>query len=288
MRVFVQILLVVWGLLIPGVLVASNTDDQRKDKATRIDLALRQSTVIQSMTQSACFAMGGIDVDRSSTTALLELDTYATVLTGFREGHQWLGLLPETNADMLFKISTTNRVWDRYRPAIQQIVAQDRHSVVMDQILTLNAQVIDESNSLAHYFLSEFGDEVFPADLIGALHLASHHRMLSQRAMKELCYIRFGLGGLGMRDRLKATLEEFSAAGLALLNGASGVPPPPNARIKRNYRTAALFWSKIQPTFETVLADHIPGDAELISALKLNASVLKQLNQAVGGYLLQF
>ncbi|MEM6312323.1 MAG: hypothetical protein AAF754_20050 [Pseudomonadota bacterium] len=280
--------MVIWALLIPGSVIGSDTDDHQKDRATRIDLALRQSTVIQSMTQSACFAMGGIDVDRSSNTALLELDTYATVLIGFREGHEWLGLLPETNPDMLFKIRTTNRVWDRYRPAIQQIVAQDRHSVVMDQILTLNAQVIEESNSLARHFLSEFGEEVFSLEMISALHLASHHRMLSQRAMKELCYIRFGLGGSGMRSRLQATLAEFSAAGLALVNGASGVQPPPNARIKRNYRTAALFWSKIQPTFDIVLADKIPGDAELISALKLNASVLKQLNQAVGGYLLQY
>ena len=276
-------------MVVAPVLGLANTDEARqRDKTARIDLALRQSTVIQSMTQSACFAMGGIDTDRTSSVAMMELDTYSTVLNGFRDGHEWFGLLPESEPDMLAQIATAQAVWNQYRPAIQQIVAQDRHSVVMAQILTINAQVIDQSNALARHFLSQFGSDVFPDDLAGALHLASHHRMLSQRALKEMCYIRFGLGGADMRKRLAATLQEFAAAGDALMNGTGGVPPPPNGRIARNYRTAALFWSKIQPTFDTILADHIPEDAEFASALKLNSTVLKQLNQAVGGYLLNY
>lgn len=257
----------------------------KKDKVARINLAIQQGTLIQSMTQAACFAMADVDAKRSGNKALEDIDTYETVLEALRDGHEWLGLLPEARPEMLTDIATTEEAWQRYRPNVQQIVARDYHTVIINLIYQLNAPATDSSTWLAQQFIDAFGSDVFDPSFNAALLLAGHHRMLSQRALLELCFVMAGVGGDGMRARLDLTLKEFEAAFETLAEGNSDIAPPPNARISRNYRTAKLFWKKMRPVLEKAINGDQIAEADVTKVLKFNKSVLKQLNQAVEGYL---
>ena len=256
-----------------------------EDGATRISLAIRQETALQSIGTSACFAMGGVDARRQGDAAIEQMDSYRTVLEGFREGHEWMGLAPTTDPEQLTAIAYAEEVWQAYEPAVHQILANDLHSVVVQQILADKSGTIVSAVALTSAFVRFFGADVTGADMIGALRLAGHYRTLTQRALREMCFVYFDIGGQAKRDALRATLEELDATMQRLTNGDTGIVPPPNARIERNFRTANLFWDRMRPTIEAVLTDAPPSPDDIAKALKFNESVLKQLNQAVDGYL---
>ena len=254
------------------------------DATKRITLALRQATLVQSMGAAACFAMGGIDTSRKAAQALEHADTYDTTLIALRDGHDWLGLMPVNDARDLAAIATATETWRGFRPAVYQIVAGDLHSVVMRQLMQDTDSTVDSSNALAHHFLETLDLQKVAADQQAAAQLAAHTRMLTQRALREMCLILFDLGGAEMPMQLDSTLAEIDAAFKTVSAGAAGVAPPNNARVARNLRTAELFWSKMRPTLEGARDNDTPDPIAVQKMLKLNKSVLKQLDQAIEGY----
>ena len=186
---------------------------------------------------------------------------------------------------MRIAIAEARQDWHDYGAAIRQLIHKDYHSVIMRQILARNQAALEGANRLSKRFIDAFGAEVFDPQLTAALELAGYHRMLSQRALKETCFVLAGIGGQPMREQLAATLQEFDSVLTRLQTGDAEIAPPPNARINRNFRTANLFWKKMRATMEAILAGQTPDETTLKKMIKFNASVLKQLNQAVEGYL---
>jgi len=262
---------------------ASSTEE--RNQIERIKLSLRQATLIQTMTSSACLTMGGFDTKSASNAALDDLDTFKTVLAAFHAGHEWLGLLPETDSAVLAQVSNVDAVWNRYRPAVEQLVAGDHHTVVISQLLSQTATISEASNALAAAFITHYGSRTVERDLGRALEEAARHMMLSQRVVKEICYAHFGLGGAGLPAELRRTIQTVDAGFTELSEGSARVPAPPNARVKRNLRTAALFWDKVKSVAEPLANGETVTKADLQKALKMNKSVLKQLNQALESYL---
>lgn len=256
----------------------------REDKVQRINLALRQATLVQRMAQSACFNMGGVQPERTSSAALEDVDTFGTVMDGLQDGHDWFHLLPETNPERLTRLAELSTRWHDYGAAVRQIIHKDFHSVVIAQIISSADATTDETNKLAAEHIGQFGDDVLDKGMADTIVLAGYYRMLSQRALKELCYAHFEIGSRKMPAFLDYTLQEMEETLARLREGGDGILPPPNARIERNYKTAALFWSKMRPVLDKVVNGEAPSEAELSKVIKFNASVLKQLNQAVEGY----
>ncbi|WP_415920371.1 hypothetical protein [Tateyamaria sp. SN6-1] len=254
------------------------------DDGARVALALRQATLVQGMSASACFAMGGVDAQRQGARALELSDTYRTTLGALRDGHDWLGLTPVSDASSLAAIETASHVWRGYVPSIRQIIAGDLHSVVMRHIMIETDLVTDSANSLAAHFLDNSADLKLSEDAARAAQAAASVRMLTQRALREGCYVRFALGGDEMRTQLVHTLRQIDTLFVRLAEGDAELAPPPDARVARNFRTAQLFWSKMRPTLDAMHAGEAVDDITVQKMLKLNTSVLKQMDQAVDGY----
>lgn len=262
---------------LPGVSVAQDT-------VPRITLALRQATLVHSMNAAACFSIGGIDADQQRARAVELADTYDTSLAAFRDGHDWLGLAPTSDPDDLDAIALAHTHWRAYRPAVDQIIAGDLHSVVMGQIMRDTGPTANDANRLAIHFL-----EAAPLDGISdaqraAGQLAAEYRMLTQRALTEMCFVHFGLGRHMMRRRLGMTMDAIEASITQLKFGNARVALPPTPRVERNLRTAQLFWDKMRVTIDAVRYQDPIEDEAVVKMLKLNKSVLKQLDQAVAGY----
>ena len=255
------------------------------DTAVRLTVSLRQLALVQTMRAATCFAMGGVDADRQAALALEQADTYETTLTGLRDGHDWLGLSPTRDPDDVAVIAATEAVWRAYRPAVYQIVSGDLHSVVMRQIMRDADQTVVSAEQLAGHFLETLEAADISPDRRAAAMLAARFQMLTQRALAETCFVLFDLGGAETRDRLTRTLEEADQTYALLTSGALDIVPAPSARVTRNMRTANLFWGKMRPTIDAVQDTQMPDADAVQKMLKLNQSVMKQLNQAVAGYI---
>ena len=273
------------SVLLPGLARAASDGTARRDADARVTLAIRQPMLIQTMTHAACFAMGGVNPALTRSTAIEEHDTFRTVLDAFRRGHEWLGVLPGARPEVLARVDATALRSRDYLAAILQIVHGDFHGTVMRQILDDNARITDASIALADLFIAEYADDGLSGRQLAALRLAGHFRMMTQRALTEMCLVHFGIGGARMAEILTRTLDEVESLYGVLSEGDADVAPPPNARIGRNFRTAKLFWDKMRPVLDRVAAGEDPAEADVQKVLKFNKSVLKQLNQAIEGYL---
>ena len=279
-----RILALLFGLvLLPTS--AWSSDEAVRNQIERIKLSLRQAALVETMTSAACLKMGGVDADTASNSALDDLDTYATVLTAFRSGHEWLGVLPENDPAMLTRLTALDRVWAQYHPAVEQLVAGDYHTVVVAQLLTENARISEASQTLAGAYIAHYGSDKINPDLGRSLEFAARHLMLSQRIIKEMCFVHFGIGGTAMPSALRQSIAAFDAGFADLSEGTKDVPSPPNARVTRNLRTAALFWKKMKAVADPLASGETVSTTDLQKALKMNKSVLKQLNQALESYL---
>ncbi len=256
------------------------------DATARIKIAFQQGVLVHSMSHAACFTMAGIDLSRNKTRAIEDFDTFTTALKGLREGHEWLRLAPETDPRLIAHVEDMQDTWRLYGPAVQQVLHKDYHSVVLQQIIDNGDMVFDASISLAHDIARQHAGEQLDPKLLAAITLAARHRMLSQRAIKEFCFVLVGLGGEQMPKRLNATLQEYDMLLQRLRSGDTEIAAPPNSRVERSFRTADLFWKKITPLFERAAAGEVPTEMEIAKALKMNASVMKQLIAASDAYLL--
>ncbi len=185
-------LVMLWA---PAPILANGAGaDQLRDRVARVTLAARQSALLHSMAMSVCFSIGGLDAQRMDSQALEQADTYSTVLAGLRNGQQWMELLPETDPANLDALSRASEHWQRFEPAIRQLVAGDWHSVVIRQSIYSVTPTSDSADALARHYLTRFGEELIDAPSAAGMRLAAHYRMLSQRALSEMCYIHFDLG----------------------------------------------------------------------------------------------
>lgn len=260
--------------------------DELRNKSQKINVALKQSTLLESMTQTACFAMSGLQRRENRSEALDQIDSFGTALAGLREGHEWLGLRPETHPAALQGLGVADQSWTRFRPVIQQLVNGDNHSVVVQQLLSDSSPAQHITNALSQEMIKAHGHDLSVRMQTGLFEAAAH-RMRVQRSLSELCFVMNGIGGAQMADRLTQTLSQIDAGFTYLAEGNGTIPKAPNARVQRNLRTAALFWGKMRPNFDLALSGQGISEATLRKTLKFNKSVLKQLNQAVEGYLPQ-
>ncbi|MEL7098243.1 MAG: hypothetical protein AAGM84_05375 [Pseudomonadota bacterium] len=229
--------------------------------------------------------MGGIDPDRQADAALEAVDRYGTALAAFSDGHEWMGIAPPSDPADLSRIATVQTAWAAYAPAYHQILAGDRHAVIMSQILRGIDPAVESASTLASYFISaEPGGEIVDPSVVPALRLAARQRLLIQRALRQMCLIHVGLAGPPMRVALIDTLAHIRIGAERLASGNGDVVEPPDARIARNLRTADLFWSKMRPAIKAVASGAGTSNDDIAKVLKFNKSVQKQLVQAVDGY----
>lgn len=255
-----------------------------RNKAQKLNISLKQATLLEGMTQTACFVMSGVDRNQVRTEALEYVDGYDTALSGLRAGHEWLGLLAEDNPGALAQLERADAHWQGLQPVIQQIVHGDYHSVVIQQLLSGREPARLQARALSAEMISVHGNVLSEAERVGLVE-ASAHRMRTQRALTELCFFLNDIGGVETKRHLQASLAEIEAGFTYLSDGTGPLLEAPNGRVKRNLRTAALFWRKISAEIEAALVSETADTAAIRKALKLNKSVLKQLNQAVEGYL---
>lgn len=273
--------IVITALVLGGFARPAHAAD---DSAVRISLSLRQAALIETITAATCFAMGGIDAQRQKSVALEGLERYGTVLTAFREGHKYLYLSPLPKTADASTLVWAEDTWQAYAPSLQQIIAGDLHTIVMRHVLTDREETVLTAIAVSSDVMKDHGNNVLASGALPALRLVGHLQLLTQRAVRQSCYVHFGLGGADLPQTLRATLNEITTIFARLSSEGDVGATLPNARIARNIKTAGMLWGRVAPAIALILDDPAIDHTAIAKMLKMNGSVLKQINQGIDGF----
>ena len=262
-------------------------DRESYNNLKRIKLSLQKEALVLKMTHAACYAVGGLNPARKKALALDLMENYDATLTSFRDGAATIGVLPETEADVLMQIDALEAVWEEYRTAMQQVVSGDHHALIVGQMLSSYTELADASSQLAAGFIDHYGAEAVDEDLGRALRLSARQAMLSQRMIKEMCYVHFGVGGKVMAHHLRETVKAVDAGFAALMDGDATVPSPPNTRVEDNLRAAQEMWGDVRTLAQAIADGATTQDEQIAAALEQNIQVLQYLQRAKEGYLFE-
>ncbi|MFQ6552318.1 type IV pili methyl-accepting chemotaxis transducer N-terminal domain-containing protein [Aestuariibius insulae] len=268
--------------------IASSIQVSPESVGTQIDVAGRQRMLSQRMAKSFCYAVSGIDEDRSIATLDAARDLYRRSHVALRRGDAELGLFEENDPKVNDVWSAVDLRWIRTDAAINDALAaesvtDEMMAVVVKEtgsMLGLNNDLVTElRTAYTRYIGSSDG---FQNTLL--IDFYGRQRMLSQKLAKEVCVVAQGYDVPDARDALIETLEIFETSLTAFIDGmqAAGIPPAPTSQIRDQLLTAKSHWDPAKPVVEAVLAETDVPDEDLARFDASMDEFLVEMNKAVG------
>ncbi len=240
----------------------------------------------QQMTKAACLAM--IDVQREREVAIANRAAveFERILEALILGAVEEGLAAEADPVTLKQLHHIKRISPALTRSVQQIAAGDFHTVAVGMIMERNLPTLAEMNRAVVMIEAQADGLATPAELASTINLAGRQRMLTQKMMKEACFIHAGLDPQKNRTALADSIQLFGKTLAGLQNGdpANGLIVPPNAGISTALAKSAGIWGEVQPTLAALAGggDIHPQNLGPLS-VRLDA-LLASMNAAVGLY----
>ncbi|WP_195822508.1 type IV pili methyl-accepting chemotaxis transducer N-terminal domain-containing protein [Roseobacter sp. MH60115] len=252
----------------------------------RMNYAGRQRMLTQQIARNACFVMAGVDPERFAGKTETNVRQFSSVILGLRNGDPKLGILPETNQDVLAALSDVDELWNSLGPAARQISAGDFHSIPMRQLINLNTETLTRMHATVKIMEGLYQDERVSADLLATISLAGRQRMLTQKVSKEVCFKTIGLRNVGAAEKVDATIADFDAAMAKLLAGSEegGILAPPNRQIKRQLIRADKAWGDFKELVQHVRDEPNVDHGTGVKLANMSDQVLREMDLAVTMY----
>ncbi len=280
-RLFVGV--VVFWLLAVGA-GAAQTITASKNATNKIKLADRQRLLSEQLGRSICLVMGHIDAASESDKARGSADLFDTTMRALRDGDENMGLMAETSADVLAALDRVEEISVTYRAAALQVGAGDLHAVPVGQIMLLSDPLLSRSNDALDIIVSTYGDAK-STSRVKTVELARRQTMLSQKLMKEICFVSLNIEHTHMIANLSTSIVEFERAQILLEHGSmvEGVLPPTPKRAQKLAVVRGL-WDEFAVTARNVAAGRQLNTAELENLVHLSNQLLFKCKQAARAY----
>ena len=222
--------------------------------AIRINLAGRQRMLSQRMAAASCLALIGVGGAERRQVALAAHDDFATALVALQFGQNSLGLPAENHPDIRAAFQDVEETWRSYGPAIQQLAHGDQHSVVVLQLLVHNVTALARSNAAVQHIVKVHGDSGIDPALSKAINLAGRQRMLSQRMMKDACFVSVGIDTEGSATDLEQSMKLFQETLHNLIRGnpSKGIAAPPTPGVARQLQVVSAQWKDFSVALRSV------------------------------------
>ncbi len=282
-----MLLAAAFGLFGLAPVVMAQTPASDAALAQRVDLAGRQRMLSQRMGMASCFVMGDVDAARYSDVAQQAHDLFAETQAVLRQGGTKKQLEPARDPQVLALLDQSDEIFDTFGRAVLQISHLDLQSVVVAQVTELDLPLLERLNDTVNAIESMGPSATQGGALANTVNIAGRQRMLSQKVLKEFCYVGLGVDRTRQQKRLAATLELFETS-LALLEVGSadqGVLEPPNARAEGRLRRARLVWEKLLPILRLGIAGEEVGHEDLLRVASFSEDLLKASQHVVASYL---
>lgn len=242
----------------------------------------------QFMSKAACFASANLEVKHHKNAMSSAHWLFETTLEGLRHGDAIKGMLPETNATVIAKLTEVDKLWAKLGPAV--VAAGDsgfKDAGALDAVYRLNVPTLKTMNEAVSLIEKTYGGNgAVDEETAAAINVSGRQRMLTQKASKEFCYIVMGKDADANRKHLKATLMLFNTSLNSLINGNRDlkIPEPPVGEIYDQLQLVHKLWQPLNVVFQKAADGVEPGKEEIRIILDGNEPVLKAMNKAVWLY----
>ncbi len=274
------------GFGFASVVVAQTTASDAA-RVQRIDIAGRQRMLSQRMGMASCFVMGDVHAEQFGGIAQQAYDVFAQTQIVLRDGGTKKNLAPEGDPQVLALLDQSDDIFFTYGRAVLQVSHLDLQSVVVAQVTELDLPLLDRLNETVKAIEAQGASATQGGALANTVNIAGRQRMLSQKVLKEFCYVGLGVDRIRQQKRLAATLELFETS-LALLETGSvdrGVLGPPNARAEGRLRRARLVWEQLLPILRLGIAGEEVSHEDLLRVAAFSEDLLKASQHVVASYL---
>ena len=237
----------------------------------------------QRMAAASCLALAGVDSDNRAKVAQTAHADFSRTLTALRFGDPELDLPVEQNADIVAALAEVDTIWASYGPAVQQLSHGDLHSIVVAQLMDLNLPALKLSNAAVQEITRAYGAGVIDPASAKTIDIAGRQRMLSQKMMKEACFVAIGLNAASNQEHLDTTVALFDASLSKLIHGddAAGVTAPPSRAVLVQLQKVETYWEQFRLGLSLVEPNSPMSRADLAALADQSDRVLREMHQAV-------
>jgi len=252
---------------------ASNVDSET-ETAIKIDVSGRQRMLTQRLSAATCLAMAGIDAAHRIKVAKASWNDFNVALDGLANGNVDLGLTPSSDPDVLAAIDNVDVLWKSFGPSVQQILAGDVQSVTINAIVLQNVPLLKASNVVVQALIRESRNGSIDNGLAGTIDVAGRQRMLSQKMMKEACFIAVGLNIKDTQAALQQSMDLFEASLIKLSQGdaEAGIVAPTSRELEVQYAKVRSLWKDYSEGLNAVLKSE--GRLDFLADLGLQSDAL--------------
>ncbi len=244
----------------------------------------------QKMTKELLFTavmpQSSANLEHAEQTVKLFNDT----LYSLRDGNTELGLPATTDPRILRQIGKVDELWIQYRTVVEGIIAS-RSIAESDvaAIAKLNLPLLKEMNKCVTLYERQASGASMQGNpaLAVAVNLSGKQRMLSQKMTKELLLITYGFDTETNMLLLTETYSLFDRTltglerGDDLLELSAAVNTP---EILQQLEVVKSVWAKYLPVVKSAADGEEISAERLVLIQKLNMTLLKEMNKAVGMY----
>lgn len=266
-----------------AVAAESNQRVQHDKVAFRLNEAGRQRMLTQRMSKAACLANAGVDAALHRDMARDAAQRFGMVLTGLQSGNSDFGLEAETSRMVQIQLEKTDALWAEFAPLVERLSGEASDQDALIALRKSNVRLLKQMNRSVTAIQSETASGLDMSQQAMALNVAGRQRMLTQKAIKELCMIMTGIDPEADRKALRATVTEFEDTMHDLRVGSPerNLVPAPTWQIDAQLEMVEGLWFELVPVMHTVMAGGDISHGDLGYAAFIAEAVLGEMNNAV-------
>lgn len=259
----------------------SSTITPEKNAFNRIKLLERQILLSEQIGVAVCLMLADVQSASQSDKARGAADLFASVQNALHIGDENMAILPETSDPVLQTLKQIDDVFYTFRAATLQLVNNDLHSVPASQVMRLDDVLMELVNNAVEVVAHEYGAASGDKAKRATQSLARQQTLLTQRLIKDMCYIMLDINTDAMRTELQDTISTFDTSQTQLRKGSgSGTlrTPPKPAAIKKLNAVDAL-WGEMAALARPATSQAPVTQDDLLKVLDLSNKLLFKTKQ---------
>jgi len=254
--------------------------------AHRVNIAGRQRMLSQRMAKSSCLMVADISATSSFDQLTQTFDLFSRSDVALREGDQSMQLEKEPFPAVIKALQRIDEPWADYKllveTAIEEIYLEDQALLALDAaslkvLKFMNMAVFRTGRAYAAHVEQVSLGQTITVDVAG------RQRMLTQKAVKEACMMRYAPDPSIVATQLAETMQLFDTSLTALQDGFSdvGIQPPNSPELVRKLRDVADLWRPVKELLAIAAEGVVLTDQDLSKLASLSEPLLVTMNEAV-------
>lgn len=288
MRFFIGTLILSLGFVATTPMPSFAAALSAEQISQKVNISGRQRMLSQRMAAASCLSMADQGAEHYRALAQSAHDEFRAQLTGLRDGAQDMNLPAEADPGVIAALDAVEAQWARYSVPVQQLAAGYVDTAAVVQVMEYNEDTLRLSNDAVKAIVQAYETATLAPEVARAIDMAGRQRMLSQKMLKEACFLTVGIAVEENSEALRRTKALFETSLNDLRNGneASGIAPPTSPAVAAQLAEVSVLWNEYKAVLaEKTAAGGASDNSELLrKAYQLAELVLFASHQAVLRY----